>query len=149
MDLDGCEVTYNGESGTVYSSSKVSVFIPDDLDLTDKEAFRQARNLNLDTPPRVVRLDDQSSGGRSRPERAALLAVLYERVGEFDFRFDDVSTNNPELARIPITVVADGKAAVACYLAVHGLSNDQIADLLDVGSRTVSQYISDLKKGER
>lgn len=149
MDLDGCEVTYNGESGTVYSSSKVSVFIPDDLDLDDEAAFRQARNLNLDTPPRVVRLDDQSSEGRSRPERAALLAVLYERVGEFDFRFDDITTSNPENARIPVQVAVGGKASVACYLAVHGLSNDQIADLLDVGSRTVSQYISDLKKGER
>lgn len=149
MDFDGCEVTYNGELGTVYSSSKVSVFIPDDLELDDEVAFRQARNLNLDTPSRVVRLDDQSTEARNRSDRAALLAILYDQVGEFDFRFDDVSTDNPELARIPIQVAADGKAAVACYLAVHGLSNDLVAELLNVGSRTVSQYISDFQKGER
>ena len=147
--MDGCEVTYNGESGTVYSSSKVSVFIPDNFDLADEDAFRQARNINLSTPDGVVRLDNQSSEARKRSDRAALLAMLYDQLGEFDFRFDDVSTNNLEIARIPIQVVADGKAAVACYLAVHGLSNDQIADLLDVGSRTVSQYISDFQKGER
>ncbi len=147
--MDGCEVTYNGESGTVYSSSKVSVFIPDDLDLSDEDAFRQARNINLDTPDGVVRLDDQSDGGRSRSQRAALLAVLYDRVGEFDFRFNDVTTSNPENARIPVQVAVGGKTAVTCYLAVHGLSNDQIADLLDVGSRTISQYISDFQKGER
>lgn len=147
--MDGCEVTYDGKSGTVYSSSKVSVFIPSDLELTDEEAFRQARSLNFDTPSRVVRLDDHPMGARNRTDRAALLAILYEKVGEFDFRFDDVSTENPELARIPILVVAEGRAAIACYLAVYGLSNDQIADLLGVGSRTVSQYISDLKKGER
>ncbi len=56
--MDGCDVTYDGESGTVYSSSKVSVFIPDDLGLSDEDAFRQARNTNLDIPNRVVRLDD-------------------------------------------------------------------------------------------
>ena len=147
--MDGCEVTYNGESGTVYSSSKVSVFIPDDLDLADEDAFRKARNINLNTPDGVVRLDDQSSEARKRSDRAALLAILYDKVGEFDFRPDDVSTDNPELARIPVQVAANGKAAVACYLAAHGLSNDQIADLLDIGSRTVSQYISDFQKGER
>ncbi len=147
--MDGYDLTYDGKSGTVYSSSKVSVFIPDDLDLSNEDALRQARKINLDTPDGVVRLDDQSSEGRSRSERAALLAVLYKRVGEFDFRFDDVTTSSPENARIPVPVAIGGKASVACYLAVHGLSNNQIANLLDVGSRTISQYISDLKKGER
>jgi len=149
MGMDGCDVTYDGTLGTVYSSSKVSVFIPNDLDLSDEDAFRQARNMNLDTPNGVVRLDDQSSEARSRTDRAALLAILYDQIGEFDFQYDDVETGNPELARIPVQIAVSGMAAVACYLAVHGLSNDQIADLLDVGSRTVSQYISDLKKGER
>lgn len=147
--MDGCDVTYDGESGTVYSSSKVSVFIPGDLELSDEDAFRRARNINLDTPNEVVRLDDQSTEARSRPDRAALLAILYERVGDFDFRFDDVVTNDAKTARIPVQVAVDGMAAVACYLAVHGLSNMQIADQLNVGSRTVSQYISDFQKGTR
>jgi len=147
--MGGYDVTYHGMLGTVYSSSKVSVFIPGDLNLSDEDAFRQARNINLDTPDGVVRLDDQSSEARSRIDRAALLAMLYDQIGEFDFQYDDVETNNPELARIPVQIAVGGMAAVACYLAVHGLSNDQIADLLNVGSRTVSQYISDFQKGER
>lgn len=147
--MEGCDVTYDGKSGTVYSSSKVSVFIPNDLELSDEEVFRKARNINLDTPDGVVRLDDQVSAARTRPDRAALLAMLYDQVGGFDFRFDDVDTNNPELARIPVQVAVGGMAAVACYLAVHGLSNIRIADLLNVGSRTVSQYISDFQKGLR
>jgi len=56
---------------------------------------------------------------------------------------------DPAISRIPVQIAADGKAATACYLAVHGLDNTQIADLLDVGARTVSQYISDFQKGER
>jgi DNA-binding NarL/FixJ family response regulator len=51
--------------------------------------------------------------------------------------------------RVPVAIVAEGKAAVAAYLASHGLGNTEIAEYLDVGSRTVAQYISDLQKGER
>lgn len=147
--MDGYDITYDGESGTVYSSSKVSVFIPDDLELSDEEAFRRARNINLDTPDEVVRLDDQVSEARNRPDRAALLAMLYDQVGEFNFRHDDVAVTDPEDARIPVQIAVHGRAATACYFAVHGLSNDQIAESFGVGSRTISQYISDFQKGER
>lgn len=45
-------------------------------------------------------------------------------------------------------IAAEGTAAMAVYLATHGFENDEIADELGVGNRTVSQYISDFLKGE-
>jgi len=72
--------------------------------------------------------------------------MLSDRVDEFKFRHTDVSDGH---ARIPVGVAVAGTAAMAAYLAVHGLSNDEIGEYLDVGSRTISQYISDFQKGER
>lgn len=94
---------------------------------------------------------DGGLGVRARGllDRATLLVVLFDRVGHLEFRHDDVVRDTPETARIPVLVVAEGKAATACYLAVHGLSNSEIADNLDVVPRTVSQYISDFRKGGR
>jgi len=45
--------------------------------------------------------------------------------------------------------VAEGKASVAAYFAVQSFDNTEIAELLDVGDRTVSQYTSDFKPGAR
>ncbi len=142
-------ITHRGKTGSVWSSQKVSVYVPDDLEMPDSDAVEQARNISLDTPDGVVRLESIQDEARSYPDRAALLTMLYDQVGEFDFRHDDVVVRDPAISRIPVQIAANGKAAIACYLAVHGLNNSQVADLLDVGSRTVSQYISDFQKGER
>jgi predicted transcriptional regulator len=50
---------------------------------------------------------------------------------------------------IPELIAAEGTAAMAAYLATHGFENNEIADALGVGARTVSQYISDFRKGEQ
>ena len=50
---------------------------------------------------------------------------------------------------IPAVIATEGTAAMAAYLATHGFENGEIADAVGVGSRTVSQYISDFRKGER
>ena len=50
---------------------------------------------------------------------------------------------------IPAVIAAEGTAAMAAYLTTHGSTNGDIADALGVGCRTVSQYISDFRKGER
>jgi predicted transcriptional regulator len=50
---------------------------------------------------------------------------------------------------IPAVVAAEGTVAMAAYLATHGFENNEVGDALGVGSRTVSQYISDFRKGER
>jgi len=142
-------ITHRGKNGSVWSSQKVSVYVPDDLEMTNSDAAEQARNISLDTPDGVVRLESIQGEARSYHDRAALLTTLYDQVSDFDFRHNDVVVRDPAISRIPVQIAADGKAATACYLAVHGLDNTQIADLLDVGARTVSQYISDFQKGER
>jgi predicted transcriptional regulator len=48
-----------------------------------------------------------------------------------------------------VTVVSEGNAVLTAYLASYDFPNDEIANALGVGSRTVSQYLSDFKKGER
>ena len=50
---------------------------------------------------------------------------------------------------IPAVVAAGGTAAMAAFLATHGFANDETGDAPGVGSRTVSQYTSDFRKGER
>lgn len=143
------KMIYANDLCSVYHSSKVSVLVPTDLDMPDGKAVEQARNLNLDTPDRVTRLESISHEARSRRDRAILLAMLFDKVGLFEFRHDDVTRQAPETSRIPVQVAVSGRPAMACYLAAHGLSNSDIGELLDVGDRTVSQYISDFQKGER
>ena len=143
------KMIYANDICSVYHSSKVCVIVPNDLDIDDGEAVAQARNLNLETPDRVTRLDSIPQEARSRRDRAILLAMLFDKVGLFEFRHDDVTRQAPETSRIPVQVAVSGRPAMACYLAAHGLSNSDIGELLDVGDRTVSQYISDFQKGER
>jgi plasmid maintenance system antidote protein VapI len=50
------------------------------------------------------------------------------------------------MVRFPVVMAADGNAVLAAYLASYGFPNAQIANALGVGSRTVSQCISDFKK---
>jgi hypothetical protein len=156
MDLDP---SFESDSSIVYTSSTAGVVVPRSLvdDLTDDELEKTVHRgirRTPDTPSELTRLvpytdEPRSYSGSGLLDRATLLAVLFDRVGHFEFRHDDVVRDTPKTARIPVLVVAEGKAATACYLAVHGLSNSEIADNLDVGPRTVSQYISDFRKGGR
>lgn len=137
-------------SGVVYSSSSLSVYVPDHVEIPADEAVKQAREMYSPPPDGVIRFEDLESTPRDHAERAHLLALIDEVVdGGLSVDVSDVKRSEPETARIPIRVAAEGKTLIAAYLAVHGLNNSEIADLLNVGSRTVSQYISDFKKGER
>ncbi|WP_133305180.1 helix-turn-helix domain-containing protein [Halonotius pteroides] len=133
------------ESGIVYNYSDCSVFIPSTVDNPDHTA-EKAKSLDLSTPDTAIRLESDQDDLRPSTERAELLALLRDRVGGWMYEHTDVGPQHP---RVPVALVAEGKASVAGYLAVAGLDNDEIADYLDVGRRTVSQYISDLKQGER
>ena len=137
------------ESGTVYNFSNCSVYVPTDVDDPD-EAANQAKTLNQ-PEDEVTRLESDRGDLRSSSERIELLALLRDRSDDWHFEHKDVSDHpeTPEHPRVPVGLVAEGKASVAAYLAVAGLDNDEIADWLDVGRRTVSQYITDFKQGER
>ncbi len=146
------EQSYDGDTGTIYTTSSTAVYIPHDVvnDADDVDRLvERALSVSGETPPEAVRIESQTSEPRSTGDRAELLAVLIEQVGPIEFDHTDVNTSNPSSARIPVNVAVAGTAAIACYMAVHGLSNAEIADALDVGQRTVSQYISDFRKGER
>jgi hypothetical protein len=142
------EVDTETETGIVYRSSSVAVFVHKSIDDT-LAAAQQAARMHTETPDGAVRIEPLDNEPRSHADRGALLAVLTDEVSHFEFQHTDVTRDSPESARIPVQVAAAGKAAIACYAAIHGLTNGEIADLLGVGNRTVSQYISDFRKGER
>jgi hypothetical protein len=147
------KLTTEYESGTVYNFDACSVFVPADIDDPD-DAAERARSLSGKShPDGVVRIESDSGDLRSSTQRAELLALLRGRTDGWEFDHTDVVSDvvskETEHPRVPVAVAAGGKALVAAYLAVHGLNNDEIADYLGVGSRTISQYITDFKQGER
>jgi predicted DNA-binding protein (UPF0251 family) len=82
-------------------------------------------------------LDDRS---RSHIRRAISYAELEQRLG----------TGFDEEAQVPVSVAVEGKPAMATYLwGVEGLEIDEISSLIGVSNRTVSQYLTDVRKGGR
>lgn len=133
------------ESGYVYEFSDCSVYVPDSAE-DSKKVAEQAGNLNQSSPEAATRLESDYRDARSASEKAELLALLHDRVDGWGFDHADVTDTS---TKISVELAVEGKAAIAAYLAVHGLSNDEIADQMGVVKRTVSQYISDLRSGER
>lgn len=148
-NMTGFDVVTETETGIVYSISDGAVYVHKERVDDIETAASNASMLHADTPDGAVRLPSIPNTQRSPATRAELLAVLIDRVGYFDASVGDVSVKSPHSACVPVQVARDGTAAIACYLAVNGLDNGEIADLLDVGSRTVSQYLSDFRKGDR
>lgn len=142
------------DSGAVYELKDNAVFVPsgvpdqlgNEVD-DDEEVVYAAVSLHSDAPDGVVRFE---SNDRAAAERASLWAAIHDLVRIDDpLEWNEVPTSECSRIRIPALVAADGKAAMATFLAVYGFRNSEIADALGVSSRTVSQYISDFKKGER
>lgn len=148
-NMVGFDVVTETETGIVYRISDVAVYVHKERVDDVETAASNASMLNADTPDGAVRLPTIPNTPRSPAARAELLAVLIDRVGYFESSAGDVSVKSPYSACVPVQVARDGTAAIACYLAVNGLDNGEIAELLDVGSRTVSQYLSDFRKGDR
>ncbi len=67
-------------------------------------------------------------------------------VEEFDAdaltRSDRHSNSWPVKDGVPTAVAVDGKPAIAAWLYVRGRERDEIAELMDVGDRTVREYLS-------
>jgi hypothetical protein len=55
----------------------------------------------------------------------------------------------PKDPRVPLSIAQEGKARIAAWLFCHNVSYLKISHRLDVGERTVKQYVSDVKRGER
>jgi len=89
-------------------------------------------------------------GGRDVIDRAELWAEIHDRVPlDNPLQYHTDIDDDCRRARVPATVAGTGTAATAAYLAAHDFTNSEIATALDVGSRTVSQYLSDFRVGQR
>jgi hypothetical protein len=142
--------------GSIYEFRGAFVYVPSrtsdrvDVDVESvEEVVRAATGLNRETPSGVVVFED-TDGARDTETYAQLWAAIVEAVA-LDEPLEWRPTMHEECWRvgIPAVIAAEGTAAMAAYLATQGFENAEIADALGVGSRTVSQYISDFRKGER
>lgn len=80
--------------------------------------------------------------------------TVMRRVRMMDRISDVLSTDIAHLSKtgsvVPITVAAEGKPMLACYLyAFNGWKDSRIAQLLDIQPRTVEQYLTDILNGRR
>jgi hypothetical protein len=151
------ELTAEFERGRIYDYRSSFVYVPSgttdrvSVDVgSDEEAVRAAVGVNWETSPGVVAFEETEDGARDAESYAQLWAALVDAVALEDV-LEWRPTTHDECWRvgIPAVIAAEGTAAMAAYLATHGFNNGEIADALGVGSRTVSQYISDFRKGER
>jgi DNA-binding NarL/FixJ family response regulator len=140
------ELQSDYDTCTVYRFRSCSVVVDSSADDIEDVASA-ASNPNRTTPSAATRLDSSTTDARSHSKMATLVAHLHERTDGWEYSHKDVTADkNP---RVPVAIVAEGKAAVAAYLAAHSLANTDIAEYLDVSSQTVAQYISDFQKSER
>jgi hypothetical protein len=142
------------ESGTVYEFREQAVYVPTgvaeqvSVDAEDEvDAVLAADAVHRETPPGVVLFE---TAGRDATERAELWAAIHDAIDlDEPLEWREPTAETCGRTRVPAVVAADGTAAMATFLATSGFENGEIADGLDVGTRTVSQYISDFQKGER
>lgn len=85
------------------------------------------------------------------PDRADIAAVLLEEFGGDDLTTDDRHMRRrPVRNGVPVAVAVDGKPAVAAWIYVRGRARDEIAQLMDIGERTVREYLSRFRRrGDR
>lgn len=137
------------ESGSVYTDADNSVAAFAFATVEDPEkAIEMTRSPNHPVQEGVVVFRDE--GGRNLTDRAELWAKIHNRISlDNPLQYHVDIADDCRRARVPATVAGTGKASIAAYLAAHDFTNSEIATALDVGSRTVSQYLSDFKTGER
>ena len=150
------EVTLHSQydSGSIYEFRGRAVFVPAGLpdqigvDVeTDEDAVRAADSPHRPIPPGVAVFEDND---RDALTRACLWASVQDRTDlESPLEWSEAAPDDCRRVRAPVVVAVEGNAVLAAYLASYGFPNDEIANALGVGSRTVSQYLSDFKKGER
>lgn len=146
---------------TYYDPRAYSLPTGDDL-----RSMRERLDLSLRDAADQAGLDHSYIGRIERGERYSRDAIeklleLYRELwpdddedplAELDHLFDDLDENGNEpieTIAIPIDVATKGKAAVAEYLVERGYEEDEIADELGVATRTVWQYVNDVRAGRR
>jgi len=86
-------------------------------------------------------------------EKAEAWAKLQELGASYEDRpvpsFDGPTATDTEHETVPVVVAKEGKAKIAAYLYCRGHSKLAISHAINVSERTVNQYISDVRRGER
>ncbi len=76
-------------------------------------------------------------------DQADLAAVFVEVFDVEDLKTNDrYAPTTPLREGVPVAVATDGKPAIAAWLRVRGYDREEIAELLNVGDRTVVEYLS-------
>jgi len=76
-------------------------------------------------------------------EQADLAAVFVEVFDVEDLKTKDrYAPTTPLPEGVPVAVATDGKPAIAAWLRVRGHSRDDVTELLNVGDRTIVEYLS-------
>jgi len=136
-------LTFSGDHATPTTHAPI---IRDD----DELLIYAKRSRNADSEwevrsYRVIGIDAMFTA--DDPDRADIAAVLLE---EFDG--SDLTTDRGNMQRhpvrngVPVAVAVDGKPAVAAWLYVRGRRRDEIAQLMDIGDRTASEYLSRFRR---
>lgn len=76
-------------------------------------------------------------------EQAHLAAVFVEVFDTGDLTTEDrYAPTTPLREGVPVVVATDGKPAIAAWLRVRAYAREEIAQLLNVSDRTVTEYFS-------
>lgn len=136
------------DNGRVLEYRNRYYWIPKEL---DDEHLRQGDKLE----PRDIKreVDLIEFGSQEQAEcwgRIQQLGPSYEsQPVEFPSVEERQNRHGDKDRCIPVTVAKEGKAKIAAYLYATDQSTLGISHDLDVSERTVDQYISDVRRGER
>lgn len=111
-------------------------------------AANRSRNENGEWEIRSYDVHGEGIRFRGLSRKRADLAAIFAEV----FDGDDLSrvrryeSGNPVRDGVPVAVAVDGKPAVAAWLLVRDYDRETIAEMMDVGDRTVREYLSRFRR---
>ena len=144
MPLDNNLLTFAGEGSVGFPS-------PYDLILRDDEhvVIFAERRKNADSEWEVRGYVTLGIGVRfttDDPDRAGLAATFVEEFDADQLTTDERMSTRLVRYGVPAAVAVDGRPAIAAWLYVRGDSREEIADVMDVGERTVGEYLSRFRR---
>lgn len=138
-------LTFDGRM--VSGPSTADLLIRDDEDVLVTARRRKNADSEWTVRGYVVYGDDIEFQGLDA-RRADLAAIFVEAFDGADLRMDQYqySTVRPVGDGIPAVVAVDGRPAIAAWCLVRGDDRDEIADLMDVDRRTITDYLSRFRR---
>lgn len=139
------EVVEDAENHKIVQAGFDALVVPR---YSDKEIRSMYVSRELSEQEDVMIFDSQ--------DRAQTWVALLESVGAsyeeepISERAEDwIGASEDRNVSIPLPVAVEGRAKIAAYLFASGWRVGAISNLFDVRERTVRQYLSDVRRGER